>query len=284
MASKSAALTDEESLYAHLSDYLDETLSGDAKKRFDENAKNLNLASVATDYGIQRGRLQIEAQRMFLDEKNLRDIHDLVEDDASRANHEAEDIETVGRSELKGNSLRFAILFVIFGALVYGAFVLFGPKAKAPFKALDSLIYEAIVLIEDPEGRLDFPTDRLSEINHYFERYPDLKFKPKSMQEPNELWEVNGATVIDYEVAKVLATQFTGKNSGEKLFLFMYKGTIDQLPQSTPGNFQGLVYQAYASDRLNVIAWQVSPDVSGMMIGVRGARELAEFAFKTVGL
>lgn len=284
MASKSLALTEEESLYAHLSDYLDETLSGEPKKRFEENARKLNLGSIATDYGIQRGRLQIEAQRLFLDEKNLRDIHELVEDDASRANHEAEDIEAVGRSELKGNLLRFTVLLALAGTLFYGGFLLFGPKAKAPFKALDTLIYEAIVLTEDPEDRLDFPTEQLGEINNYFARYPDLGFSPKTMQEPGEGWDVNGATVIDYEVARVLATQFTAKNSGEKLFVFMYKGSIDQLPSSTPGNYQGLMYQAYASDRLNIIAWQMSPEVSGMLIGSRGAKELAELGFKMFGL
>lgn len=284
MAAKSQALSEEESLYAHLSDYLDDTLAGEAKKRFEESARQLNLVDVATDFGIQRGRLQIEAQRLFLDEKNLRDIHELVEDDATRANHEAEDIEAVGRSELKGNSLRLLILLVLAGSFIYGGYYLFGPKPKAPFKALDSLIYEAIVLTEDPEDRLDFPTDRLAEINNYFARYPDLGFTPKTMQEPGADWEVNGATVIDYEVARVLATQFTAQNTGEKLFLFLYKGSLEQLPASTPGNHQGLMYQAYASDRLNVIAWQVTPEVSGMLIGVRGAKELAELAFKIVGL
>ncbi len=279
-----AALTDEETLFAQLSDYLDETLSAEERKRFEETAKRLNLAEIATDYGIRRGRLQIEGQRLYLNEKNLRDIHDLVEDDATRANTEAAEIEGVGRSELKGNFFRFAVLFGLIALFIYGGFILFAPKQKAPFKALDSLIYEAIVMTEDPEGRLDFPTDKLGEINNFFKHYPDIGFTPKTLQEPGEGWATNGATVIDYEVAKVLGVQFTGQNTEEKLFAFFYKGQIDQLPASAPGNFQGIIYQAYASDRLNVVAWQASPDTIGMMVGYRGAKELAELAFKIVGL
>lgn len=284
MANKAGALTDEENLYAQLSDYLDDALSADAKKQFEESAKKLNLPDIATDYGIRRGRLQIEAQRLFLNEKDMRDIHDLVEDDASRANSEAAEIEGVGRSELKGNFLRFVVLFGLFAVFVYGGYVLFGPKEKPAFKALDSLIYEAIVMSEDPEGRLDFPTDKLPEINNFFKRYPDLGFTPRVLQEPGDGWVTNGATVIDYEVAKVLGVQFTGTNTEEKLYLFFYKGQLAQLPTSAPGNHQGIIYQAYASDRLNIVAWQASPEATGMLIGYRGAKELAELAFKISGL
>jgi hypothetical protein len=285
MAAKQVALNDEEFFYAHLADYLDdEGMPPDRRQRFEEIAKKLKLEGVATDYGIRRGRLQIEAQRLFLDDKHLHDIHDLVEDDAARAKHEAEDIEEVGKSELKGNVFRFTILLAVAAAFIFGGVRFFSGEKKAPFKALDSLIYEAIVMTEDPQDRLDFPTEKLSELNDYFKRYPDLGFKPKVMQEPGTGWDVNGGTVIDYEVAKVLAVQFTGKNTGEKLYLFLYEGSLEQLPASTPGNFQGLVYQAYASDKLNIVAWQASSEMVGMMIGYRGAKELSELAFRIIGL
>lgn len=284
MGPKAVELTEEENFYAQLSDYLDENLSNDARRQCEETAKRLHLVDAATDFGIRRGRLQIESQRLFLNEKDLRDIHDLVEDDATRANSEAADIEGVGRSELKGNVLRFLILFGLAAFFIYGGYTLFGPKEKAPFKALDSLIYEAIVMSEDPEGRLDFPTDKLAEINNFFQRSPELGFVPKALQEPGDGWVINGGTVIDYDVAKILGVQFTGTNTEEKLFLFMYKGELSQLPSSAPGNHQGIVYQAYASDRLNIVAWQAAPDTTAMMIGFRGARELAELAFRIVGL
>ncbi len=284
MAQKTAALSDEEFLYAYLSEYLDEALPNDQRKRFDEIAKRLKLESLTTDYGIRRGRLQIEAQRLYLDEKHMHDIHDLVEDDAARANHEAHDIDDVGRSELFGNAMRFVLLIGFLGLLVYGGFKFFGPEKKAAFKALDSLIYEAIVMSEDPEGRLDFPTDKLDELNTYFKRVPELGFLPKPMREPGGDWELNGGTVIDYEVSKIMAVQFTGKNNREKLYLFLWDGKLEQLPKSESGNFEGLVYQTYASDKWNIVAWQASPTVTGMMVGHRGGKEMAELAFKIVGL
>lgn len=284
MAQKTAALNDEEFLYGYLSEYLDETLPVDQRKRFEELAQRLKMDSLATDYGIRRGRLQIETQRLYLDEKHMHDIHDLVEDDAARANHEAHDIDGVGRSELVGNAFRFVILIGFLGLMVFGGFKFFGPEKKAPFKALDSLIYEAIVMAEDPEGRLDFPTDKIEELNSYFKRYPELNFDPKSMREPGGEWELNGGTVIDYELAKIIGVQFNGKNNREKLYIFLWNGKLEQLPKSEAGNFQGLVYQAYASDKWNIVAWQAAPGVNGMMVGHRGAKELAELAFKVVGL
>jgi hypothetical protein len=284
MAQKTAALNDEEFLYGYLSEYLDETLPIDQCKRFEDLAQRLKMESLSTDYGIRRGRLQIETQRLYLDEKQMHDIHDLVEDDAARANHEAHDIDDVGRSELVGNAFRFVILIGFLGLMVFGGFKFFGPEKKAPFKALDSLIYEAIVMAEDPEGRLDFPTDKIEELNSYFKRYPELRFDPKSMREPGGEWELNGGTVIDYELAKIIAVQFNGKNNREKLYLFLWNGELEQLPKSEAGNFQGLVYQAYASDKWNIVAWQVAPGVNGMMVGHPGAKELAELAFKVVGL
>ncbi len=77
------------------------------------------------------------SQRLFLSEKYLHEVHDLVEDDAARANYEAHDIEEVGRSELIGNSFRFGILVTFFALLVWGGVKFFGPEKKAPFKALD---------------------------------------------------------------------------------------------------------------------------------------------------
>ena len=284
MVQKHAALSDEEFLYGYLADYLDETMSGDLLSRFEEIVKRQKQEGLSTDYGIRRGRLQIESQRLYLDEKHMHDIHDLVEDDATRANHESLDIKDMGRSEFFGNAVRFVLLFAFFGVLAWGGFRLFGPEPKAAFKALDSLIYEAIVMAEDSEGRLDFPTDKVDEVNHYFKRSPSLGFVPKSLAEPGHDWELNGATIIDYDVAKIMAVQFNGRNTREKMFLFLWAGKLELLPKSEPGNYQGMIYQTYASDKWNIIAWQADAGVTGMIVGQRGAKDLAEIAFKVIGL
>lgn len=282
MASKTV-LNDEEFLLSHLADYLDETLSSSNRQKVDELMKKGGTPEVATDYGIRRGRLQIEAQRLYLDERKMRRIHDLVEDDAARANHEAAEIEEVGRSELKGNAFRFVTLLLIFGFLVAGGYFLFRPAPKAPFKALDSLLYEAIVMSEDASERLAFPTDKIEELNQYFQRYPELGFAPKPLKTLPGDWKATGGTVIDYESAKIMAVQFESGSTAEKAYIFLYPGKLSQLPKSDLGNANGIVYQTYASDRLNVIAWSVNSDVTGMVIGSRGARELADFAYTVIG-
>lgn len=284
MAEKNKALSDEEFLYGYLADSLDETLNGETLRRFNEVSKQLNQDGLSTDFGIRRGRLQIEAQRLYLDEKQMHAIHELVEDDATRANHESHDIDDIGRVERFGNAFRFTLLIALFGFLVWGGFYLFGPEKKAPFKALDSLIYEAIAMSEDLDGRLDFPTDKIDEVNSYFKRYPGLGFVPKTMSEAGKDWELSGATVIDYEVAKIAGVQFNNRNTREKMFLFLWNSELEYLPKSEPGNYQGLMYQSYASDKWNIIAWQAAPGVTGMMIGHGGAKDLAETAFKILGL
>ena len=213
----------------------------------------------------------------------MRAIHDLVEDDAARANHEAAEIEEVGLSEMKGNAFRFVALAAIFLMIVGGIYYFFRPESKPAFNALNSLIYEADVMNENSEGRLNFPTDKVEELNQYFKKLPDLGFDPKPMKALSGDWKVAGGSLIDYDGAKITVTQFQNATSGEKQYLFFYIGKLSQLPKSAPGNANGLVYQSYASSNLNVMAWEAENDVVGMLVGYRGVRELADFALKVIG-
>lgn len=283
MATSKTTLSDEDFLLSHLSESMDETLSAGDQSKFHEIAKKLGKADVVTDYGIRRGRLQIEAQRLFLNEKRMHAIHDLVEDDAARANHEAAEIEEVGMSELKGNTVRFIAIAAFFGLIIGGLYYFFRPEPKPTFNALNSLIYEADVMNENSEGRINFPTDSVEEVNAYFKKLPDLGFVPKTLKALPGDWKVSGASLIDYDSSKITVTQFQSKATNERQYLFFYPGKLNQLPKSTEGNANGLIYQSYASSNLNVMAWQSQPDVVGMMIGYRGTKELADFAMTVVG-
>ncbi len=284
MAAKTISLSDDERLYSQLSEYLEDELASAERGKFEASLKERKLESLPTDYGIARGKLQIEAQRLMLDEVQLHVIHQLVEDDAARANHEAQDIDEFSKSDVRSQAIRFTLLLILLGAGIVLGVKFFSKEQKVPFKALDSLLYEAIVMSEDPEERLDFPTDSVADLNNYFKRYPDLGFSPKVLQGPGKGWELVGGTVIDYEVAKILGVKVKASGSDELFYLFLFEGSLSTLPPSTPGNFQGLMYQTYASDKLNVIAWQATPEMTGMMIGYRGAKDLAELAFRMVGL
>ncbi len=280
MAQSKSTLGEADFLRSHLSEYLDEGLTSANRQKFEDIARRLNMAEVATDYGIKRGRLQIEAQRLYLDEKKMRAIHELVEDDAARANHEAAEIEEVGMSEMKGNAFRFTALAVFFLLIFGGLYYFFKPETKPSFNALNSLIYEADVMNENSEGRLNLPTDRIEEINQYFAKLPALGFEPKPMRAVPSDWKVTGASMIDYDGAKITVTQFQNVTTNEKQYLFFFVGKLEQLPKSVAGNSNGLVFQSYGSSNLNVMAWEPEPNVTGMMIGYRSPKELADFALK----
>lgn len=283
MAQNKAVLSDEDFLRSHLSDYLDEGLSSANRQKFDEIANRLGMADIATDYGIRRGRLQIEAQRLYLNEKKMRAIHELVEDDAARANHEAAEIEEVGMSELKGNAFRFIAMAAFFALIFGGLYYFFKPTPKPTFNALNSLIYEAEVMNENSEGRLNFPTDKVEEVNNYFAKLPELGFEPKPIRALPPEWKVAGASLIDYDGAKITVTQFATETTNEKQYLFFYVGKLDQLPKGPVGNSNGLVYQSYGSSTLNIMAWEAEKNVVGMLIGHRSPKDLAEFALKAIG-
>lgn len=283
MANSRSTLSDEDFLLSHLSESMDETLSSADQAKFHEIAKKLGKTTVVNDYGVRRGRLQIEAQKFFLSEKKMHSIHDLVEDDAARANHEAAEIEEVGMSELKGNALRFILIAGFFTLLIGGTYFFFRPEPKPTFNALNSLIYEAEVMNESSEGRINFPTDSIDEANGYFKRIPELGFDAKPLKALPADWKVSGASLIDYDGAKITVTQFQNVSSGERQHLFFYLGKLNQLPTSTEGNSRGLVFQSYASSNLNVIAWQSQPNVVGMLIGYRAVKELADFSMTVVG-
>lgn len=284
MVNHAKELKDQDFLFAYLTEFLDDQLPVEQRNRFQKALEENKQTSLTTDFGISRGQLQIALQKLYLDDAQIHQLHTLVEDDAARANHEAHGIEDVGRSEFWGSTLRAGILFLILAVVGGAVYTYLAPPKKIPFAPLDTLMYESLVMVEEPVIRLDFPTDKIDELRDYFVRYPDLGFRVRQLQSPGAEWGLVGGSVIDYEVARIVAAQFLHRSQGEYLFIYLFEGQLRDLPYSKQGNSEGLIYQAYASDRLNVIAWQVSKDILGMVMGYRGAEDLAAIAKKAVGL
>lgn len=283
MVKNAPQLSDEDFAYGYLPEYLDDLLPSDQRSRFESYLKSKQKANVPTDFGICRGQLQIALQKLYLDESKLHDLHSLVEDDAARANHEAHDIEEAGRSEILGNSFRLFVFVAFLACLAGVGYYFLAPEKKAAFAPLETLTYEAIVMIEEPEERLDFPTDNIRELQDYFARYPDLGFRSRPLHSPGNEWRLIGGSVIDYEVAKIIAVHFVERQQGTPLLFFIFEGTMKDLPYAEPGNQDGLLYQAYATDRLNIVGWQVSDGVMGLVLGTQGGSELAKIAKTATG-
>lgn len=282
--STAAKLTDEQFFFAHMAEFLDGDIATENKGRFESIKNNFDFEQKQVDFGLARGKLQLDFQKIATDDRLVHDLHVLVEDDAARANHEANDIEEYSKISTSARALRTISMLILVGGLAIGAYLWLGPKAKPKFSALDALVYESEVMVEDPTGRLDFPTNSIADLQGYFSQVPDLGFQVQTVASPGSDWQLEGASVIDYEVQKILVAQFGSGNPGDKLFIYQFEGHLDDFPNSQPGNFQGLLYQTYATSSFNVIVWQVEQDVVGMIVGSRKAEELAQSAFESIGV
>jgi hypothetical protein len=272
-------LNDNDFFYAYMADYLDETLSGDKKKRFEQILKSKTGADAEFEkFTDARGNLQMDLQQFEIDERQLHELHNLVETDAARVAHENKDIDVVGSSVFMHNVLRTLFVLAIIGAVGWGAYTYLKPPAPQVFNPIEALVYEALAMEENPSGRIDLPTASHEEVQDYINNYPELGFKLPALAQMPEPWHLDGGSVIDYDVAKIAVMIHTNAAIKENAFLFAYKGKLSELPKAEAGNQKGLVYQTYASPKVNVIVWQLSDQLVGMMVGHRAAPDLAALA------
>lgn len=285
MGFQPSQLADDDFLYAYLGEFLDDDLEDDLKKRYDSVMAAKNATHLPQEFGVARGNFQVAIADFGLNEEQLQILHRLVESDAQRATQEASDIEQLGKTEFWGNLGRRILLLVLLGGAIFGIVYYVTPPKKAGFAPLDTVPYEALQMIVDPEGRLNFPTTIDQDIDDFMRNAKDLGFTPKTVKSAPLLgWGVEGASVIDYDLAKVVVVQLANQKLGQKAFVFQYEGKADDLPKSDPGNHKGLLYHAYKSDQLNMIVWQAKDDVVAMVVGSQSAQDLAALAFEAVGI
>ncbi|MGE0173032.1 MAG: hypothetical protein AB7T49_09615 [Oligoflexales bacterium] len=272
-------LNDNDFFYAYMAEYLDEALSGDKKRRYEQIVKSKPSAEAEFEqFTNARGNLQVDLEQFQVDERQLHELHNLVETDAARVAHENKDIEVVGSKVFLHNTFRRLVVLGIMGALGWGIYSYLKPPAPQVFDPIEALVYEALAMEENPAGRIDLPTASEEEVHDYINNYPDLGFKLPQLSKLPESWQLDGGSVIDYDVAKIAVLMYTNPVSKENAFVFAYKGKLSDLPKAEPGNHQGLVYQTYASSKVNVVTWQMSDQLVGMIVGHRAAPDLAALA------
>ena len=280
MANKTSGLSGPDFVYGFMAEYLDGELSGSDLAKFEQELKSMAAAGVglAERFQALRGRLQLGLQSYFLKEGELAELRSYVQDPSVTATIENVQIESMGRGEVVSTLLRRLALVALAAGLVAGLVWKFGRSHEQTFKPLEYLGYEALAMEEDPGERLNLPSQDLKEIRQYLSSYPGLDFKPIVMKTLPTVWEPDGATVIDYEIAKVAVIQYGNTTSKEKLFHFSYAGELGDLPKAESGNMRGLIFQTYSSDELNLIGWQSAQGVVSLLVGRRSAPELAELA------
>ncbi|MFK7823525.1 MAG: hypothetical protein AB8G05_05180 [Oligoflexales bacterium] len=181
---------------------------------------------------------------------------------------------------VQSNFFRKIIFFIIVLVCVFGLYKFFSPHKEEKLNdPLNVLSYETLAMEEDQSGeRLYLPSKEKIEIDQYFGNTPNLKFKPRSLLNTGLKWLPEGASIIDYEVAKIAVVQYSRKAQTAKIFFFTLFGNIDNLANAEEGNEEGLVYQPYATDQLNMVVWQDSQDTLAVLVGRLSIKELAKMA------
>lgn len=278
MAFSPSELSTPDFLHSYLAEYLDGELPQALVTKFEAALKAPMAQGAPEQFQAMRGRLQLALQSYYLKEAELSELRAFVQDPSVAATVENVKIEQLGRGEFVSTLIRRVAMAAVAIGIVAAFWWKFGPAKEQKFKPLEYLGYEALALEEDQQERLNLPTHDVKEIHQYFTAYPGLDFTPRMLKKIAEPWEPEGATIIDYEVAKVAVVMYEDTHTGEKLFHFSYAGQLSDLPAAEPGNMRGLIYQTYTSDELNLIAWQSSADVVSLLVGRRSAPELAEIA------
>ena len=273
-----AELAKQDFFFGYLADYLDGELPADLASRFADALKDGAAADAPQRFQTMRGKLQLAMQSYYLKEGEQHELHTYVQDPALQETEEKARIEQLGRGFLVSMLMRRIILAAL--VLAAGGFLWwkYGVSHEQKFKPLEYLGYEALAIEDDASERINLPSRDLNEIKQYLATYPGLAFKPRVLRELPGSWEPAGASVIDYEIAKVSVVMYENAASKEKLFHFSFGGQLADLPKATSVNMRGLVFQPYTSNELNFIAWQSAADVVSLLAGRRSVPELAELA------
>ena len=278
MTKTAEGLSNEDFFCGYLPEYLDGDLPGPLAMRFEEMLKAPGHALVPQQFQAQRGRLQLNMQSFYLKETETQVLRAMVQDPSVTVTKENMRIEQLGRGELINTWLRRISLAAVVLGIVGGLTWKFMPRSGPAFKPLEYLGYEALAMEEDTQSRMDLPTNDIKEIRQYLASYPGLDFKPRSLKAVAERWKPIGVSMIDYEIAKVSAVQYLNIENKERLFHFSFAGKLSDLPKADSSTMDGIKFQTYGSEQLNLVAWQHDSGVVSLLVGRRSTAELFEIA------
>ncbi len=264
-------------VWSWLAEAVDDNIPDGLADEFEQIRKATTaFDSIAAVFRLRRGQLQLAVQNFQLSPADIEKLKTMVASPDIRHTQEAVKIEEISAFEANRHLLRqlafAAAVLAVVVAVVYKS----APR-KPVLNTLEVLSYESLALVEDGKDRLDLPTDNLDEVKEYLASYPELGFKPKVLTSKSTGLQVEGASVLDYDPTKVAVVIYADPNRHDRILHFTLAGQTSELPKAEPGNFQGLIYQTYASDTLNMIAWNPAPGVLAIAAGSRGATELADF-------
>lgn len=236
-------------------------------------AREKNEELARRDQGILQALHDLD-----LNAEEARELRLKISTEEIQKNLEVMKIEELTRQEgFKAQSRRWMILSL--GVVViFGIFYSYFHKEEIGFDPVQSLAHEALLLEKEQVGsRLLLPSSQREDVKQYMEQLPGFDFNPRLLN-LGDAWELKGASVIDYELAKIAVVQFYETRRQENLFHFMFAGELSSLPPSEFGEEGGLRFLPYGSENQNLIIWQQDEKTLSMFVGHLSVAELAKLA------
>ena len=271
-------------VFSFVGEHLDGGLPDELVAAFAGFTEETNSKELIDQFAQTRGRIQVELQQIQLSSSELEPLRRVVQPKDVEDSLEESDIDDVARRAVIHLVLRYSVFTVLLTATVWGTLQYLSPPPGPTFNALEALTYEALAMDQDDEDeRIAFPSSSLTDIRQFFREGGTLGFEPHQLTAAPKLgWTPKGSTIIDYEVAKIAATMFADRQQ-DSLFHFVFLQGMELLPQSDEIKERGIVFRTYASDELNLIAWQY-PDGNtlGFLVGRLAADDLVHIASRSI--
>ncbi|MCB9229430.1 MAG: hypothetical protein H6618_07450 [Deltaproteobacteria bacterium] len=277
---RTSHVSDQEFIMSCLHRYLNGDMASDESQRFHALMQQSAYSKSVKDYQEKTGLLQLKFQDIRLNEAERISIQNKISDADTIMTLEKVRISELS-SEVKASDLyRKAILLTIIAVVVWGGYTLLKPQSSGiMFDPLNALTYEALAMEEDSSGeRLYMPSSDPDEIIHYLKSTPGLNFSPGILAPSPIGWSIEGSSVIDYEILKISVVQYKSEQRHERMFFFNLPGNLKDLPESRQGTSGTFHYQPYASDKINLIAWQHKAETLAVLIGHQSIQDLVKIA------
>jgi len=271
------SMSDDELFFSLVDRYAAGEVPAEVSSRFDALLQRPDYKDKVDIFKKSHGKLQIIMEGFYLNEEQTIEIRSFAQGASNMTEDEQQGIEDMGNASRISGILRLLVFILVVGLIIGGAIWKFTPEKHGKFDALYYLSYESTVLQNDPTGRMDLITEDASEIENYFAKYPNLGFKVGLLKAPSG-WTIRGATVIDYDFAKVGAVLYSQNDRSDQLAQFVWKSEKGDLPPAYEGKEGKLTYASYTSEAANLISFSNGDGTSTLLVGRLSALQMAKIA------
>ena len=300
-------LNDEQLFYVNLDKIIDGEVPSESKSKIDQMLKDPKYAEIVEKFREAQGRLQNSLEGQYLDEEESLALRGNVLDLKELAAVEEAEIESLGSAHKLRSTVRNLLIYGVLMFLGYQFAQLFLPSKEVKFAPLESFYYETLAFEEDLGDRIDMRTDSLDDVKEFFKNYPDFYASNATLADVKG-WNLEGASVIDYEIAKIGAVVYTKPIPGQKdtiieekerfdenglplptkevktrvqskdiLVQYSFQSDYNRFPEVEFTKAGSLEFSTYESDKLNMIMWR-EDDLYHVMSGRIAPVEMAKFA------